>query len=67
MPKVSDYELEHLDEEVLETVQKIKKKPKQIKNNKKSEKKDPRTNWRKQQEVKKSFDESEDSFDLEEY
>jgi hypothetical protein len=42
MPKVSDYELEHLDDEVQETVQKIKKKKKQVKEKKYPEKRDVR-------------------------
>jgi len=44
MPKVSDYELEHLDDERFETTQKFKKKSKQVKDKKRADKKDPRTN-----------------------
>jgi len=48
MPKVSDYDLEHFEEE-LERPQKIKKHKKIIKEKKYSDKKDYRTNWRKEQ------------------
>ena len=44
MPKVSDYELEHLEDERFEITQKFKKKTKQVKEKKYPEKKDPRTN-----------------------
>lgn len=43
MPKVSDYELEHLSDTLFETTQKFKKKSKQVKEKKYPEKKDPRT------------------------
>lgn len=44
MPKVSDYELEHLGDEMFKTTEKFKKKSKQVKEKKYPEKKDPRTN-----------------------
>jgi len=52
MPKVSDYDLEHFEEE-LERPQKIKKHKKVIKEKKYSDKKDYRTDWKKQQKLEK--------------
>ena len=65
MPKVSDYELEHLSDTLFETTQKFKKKSKQVKEKKYPEKKDPRTEWKKVKEiVEESFE--DDSLELEE-
>jgi len=53
MPKVSDYDLEHYEEE-LERPEKIKKHKKVIKEKKYSDKKDYRADWKKQQKLKES-------------
>lgn len=55
MPKVTDYELEHYDDEYVEHTQKFKKKSKN-KEKKYSEKKDHRTEWK----ARKMIEESED-------
>ncbi len=52
MPKVSDYDLEHFEEE-LERTEKIKKHKKIVKEKKYSDKKDYRENWRKEQKLNK--------------
>lgn len=53
MPKVSEYDLEHFEEE-LERPQKIKKHKKIEKDKKRSDKKDYRAEWRKQQRLSES-------------
>ena len=58
MPRVSDYELEHLEDEQFEI--RKPKKTKQTKEKKYSEKKDYRSDWRKLQSVKEIVKESED-------
>ena len=65
MPKVSDYELEHLDDEVQETVQKIKKKKKQVKEKKYPEKRDVRAEWKRNQQSLE--EETNQNFDDEDY
>lgn len=65
MPKVSDYELEHLDDEVQETVQKIKKKKKQVKEKKYPEKRDVRAEWKRNQHSLE--EETNQTFDDEDY
>lgn len=54
MPKVSDYELEHLDDEQFE--QKKQKKTKQPKEKKYSEKVDHRKNWKRNKKAEQSFE-----------
>ena len=60
MPKVSDYELEHYDDDNFQQIQKIKRKRPQ-KELKHSEKKDHRTEWKKRKKViKEQFDDFDD-------
>lgn len=61
MPRVSDYELAHLEDEQFEV--KKQKRTKQAKEKKYSEKKDYRANWRKLQTVKEVVEE-DDSEDI---
>ena len=58
MPKVSDYELEHLDDEQFEP--KKQKKTKQPKEKKYSDKPNYRKDWKKQKIEEESFKEEED-------
>ena len=52
MPKVSDYELEHFnDDSDLRVTQKIHRKKKQAKDQKRLDKKDHRSEWKRQQRV----------------
>ena len=62
MPKVSEYELEHLNDDN-NFKPKKKKKTKLPKEKKYTDKKDYRVDWKKAQKVKESV---EDDFDLEE-
>ena len=67
MPKVSEYELEHLDDEKFE--HKKQKKTKQPKEKKYSDKPNYRKDWKKNKKEQESFEirvESEDNFELEE-
>ncbi len=63
MPKVSDYELEHFDDEkFIEIKREKRKKPVKIK--KYSEKKDYRSEWKKRKKAEESSDELlEEEFD----
>ena len=55
MPKVSDYELEHIDDEQFE--QKKQKKTKQPKEKKYSDKPNYRKDWKKHKKQEESFEE----------
>ena len=58
MPKVSDYELAHLDDEKFEI--KKPKRTKQVREKKYTEKKDYRANWKVQQKVEENLKQSDD-------
>lgn len=65
MPKVSEYELAHVDDErFVQPTQKKRRKP--LKQKKYSDKKDHRSEWKKEQVTEPSFESNEEDFELEE-
>ena len=65
MPKVSEYELEHFDDEkFVQPVRQKRRKP--LKQKKRSDKKDHRSEWRKQQRTDVILESSDEDFELDE-